>query len=150
MKPEIVHSHEAFTLIELMIVAAIIGLLSGMALPKFAKMVEKAQEAQTKGNIGCLRSALAIYYADTEGNYPTSGNLSVLTVRSKYLKVIPSAIFPKTSLSIGHRTLNSFTNTANRDAGGWYYNNNKVSATWGKVLTCCTHKDLKGQRWTAY
>jgi prepilin-type N-terminal cleavage/methylation domain-containing protein len=60
----------AFTLIELMIVVAIIGILASIAIPKFADLIRKLQEATTKGNLGVLRSALSIYYVDNEGFYP--------------------------------------------------------------------------------
>ncbi|HTB21152.1 MAG TPA: type II secretion system protein [bacterium] len=59
-----------FTLVELMIVVAIIGILAAVAIPKFAQMLEKSREGATKGNIGALKSAVSNYYADQQGNYP--------------------------------------------------------------------------------
>ncbi|HND63455.1 MAG TPA: prepilin-type N-terminal cleavage/methylation domain-containing protein, partial [Elusimicrobiota bacterium] len=56
-----------FTLIELMLVVAIIGLLAAIAIPKFANLVVKAKEASVRGKIGSVRSAMSIYYADNEG-----------------------------------------------------------------------------------
>lgn len=61
-----------FTLIELMTVVTIIGLLSAIALPKFADWVVKARETSVKGGIGALRSALSIYYADNAGQVPSA------------------------------------------------------------------------------
>jgi prepilin-type N-terminal cleavage/methylation domain-containing protein len=59
-----------FTLIELMLVVAIIGLLAAIAIPKFSDMIDKSREAALKGQLGTLRSALTLYYADNEGVYP--------------------------------------------------------------------------------
>lgn len=63
---------KGFTLIELMIVIAIIGILAIIAIPRFVDLVDKAREGATKGNIGAIRGALVIYYGDNEGNYPAS------------------------------------------------------------------------------
>ena len=61
-----------FTLIELMIVVAIIGILAAIAVPKFADLIRKSTEGASKGNLGSVRSALSIYYGDMEGQYPSS------------------------------------------------------------------------------
>src|SRR5471030_277116 len=81
-----------FTLIELMIVVAIIGILAAIAIPKFAELIRKSGEGASKGNVGSIRSALSIYYGDMEGQYPTQ--LAGLTVAGKYIAAIPLAKEP--------------------------------------------------------
>ncbi|MEQ1919160.1 MAG: prepilin-type N-terminal cleavage/methylation domain-containing protein, partial [Elusimicrobiota bacterium] len=81
-----------FTLIELMIVVAIIGILAAVAIPKFANLIRKSSEGQVKGNLGAMKSALSIYYADMEGYYPDDVNS--LTINGKYLATIPSVKTP--------------------------------------------------------
>src|SRR5438045_216382 len=64
-------NQSGFTLIELMIVVAIIGILAAVAIPKFAQMLEKSREGATKGNIGALKSAISIYSGDWQGVFPS-------------------------------------------------------------------------------
>src|SRR2546421_1082483 len=81
-----------FTLIELMIVVAIIGILAAIAIPKFAELIRKSNEGATKGNLGAIRSALSIYYGDLEGQYPS--DVTALTTSGKYLASIPKSKTP--------------------------------------------------------
>lgn len=53
-----------FTLIELMIVVAIIGILASIAIPNFLKFQAKAKQAEAKANLGSLFTAMIAYYAE--------------------------------------------------------------------------------------
>ena len=59
-----------FTLIELMIVVAVISILAAIVMPKFSNMLRKSKEASTKGSLGALRTALVIYASDNEDLHP--------------------------------------------------------------------------------
>jgi prepilin-type N-terminal cleavage/methylation domain-containing protein len=133
-----------FTLIELMIVVAIIGILAAIAIPKFADLIRKSNEGATKGNLGAVRSALSIYYGDLEGVYPN--NPEALTINGKYLSTVPNA---KTPNYHGDSAAFNIASTET-DAGGWNYNNVSTNANFGTLFVNCTHTDSKGSVWTSY
>jgi len=60
---------KGFTLLELMIVIAIIGILATLAQPSYKTAVRKSREAALKENLYNIRSVLDQYYADN-GKYP--------------------------------------------------------------------------------
>ena len=140
-------SKKGFTLIELMIVVAIIGILAAIAIPKFAELIRKSSEGASKGNLGALRSAMSIYYGDMEGTYPAS--LLALTVGGKYLTVIPMAKAPNYHTD-GNSEVKLTASASPTDVGSWYYNDQTTNANVGNVLVNCTHTDTKGTVWTGY
>ena len=133
-----------FTLIELMIVVAIIGILAAIAIPKFATLIRKSSEGASKGNLGSIRSALSIYYGDIEGQYPQ--DIAALTVAGKYLSTVPVAKAPNYHADTSAAVLAA----AATDAGGWLYNNVIGDANQGTLWVNCTHTDTKGSTWTTY
>lgn len=136
-------SVKGFTLIELMIVVAIIGILAAIAIPKFADLVTKSKESAVKGSLGSVRSAVSIYYSDTEGVFPSTGSLSTaLTAGSKYLKELPYVAIPKPA---NHTNTNTVADTL-ADAGNWLYE----STSEGHVAVNCTHTDTKNSTWSTW
>jgi prepilin-type N-terminal cleavage/methylation domain-containing protein len=135
-----------FTLIELMIVVAIIGILAAIAIPKFAALIRKSGEGASKGNLGAIRSSLSIYYGDMEGQYP--GVLSGLTMSSKYLSTIPVAKTP--SYHTDNSSEYDMTAIATNDGGNWIFNNVTTDPNVGQLNVNCTHTDTKGSLWSSY
>lgn len=66
---------KGFTLIELMIVVAIIAILAAVAAPKFGDQLKKARDAKGIQIVGNWRSAFTMAYADTQYYATTFGGL---------------------------------------------------------------------------
>ncbi|HAV43308.1 TPA: hypothetical protein DCX15_04760 [bacterium] len=152
------HRQKGFTLIELMIVIAIIGILAIIAIPRFIDLVDKAREGATKGSLGAIRGALVIYYGDHEGNYPDDINAAwggrnvsaELTLRpfSAYIEggQLPRAQLRRRS---GATNLDSYTAVLGdvpvTNTGGWLYNSNT-----GRVFVNSNTVDTKGIVYSTY
>ena len=76
---------KGFTIIELLVVLAIIALLAGIAGPITFTALVKAKESALKHDLATVRKAIDDYYSDN-GKYPLS--LAVL-VDGKYIRKIP-------------------------------------------------------------
>lgn len=58
---------KGFTLIELMIVIAIIGILAAIAIPQFVSYRQKGYNTQAKGELKSFYTACQAYFADNPG-----------------------------------------------------------------------------------
>ncbi len=67
----------AFTLIELLIVVAIIGILAAIAVPNFLNAQLRAKIARVEGDLRAMKTAIEMYRLDQSG-YPPSCSLEVV------------------------------------------------------------------------
>jgi len=79
---------QGFTLIELMIVVAIIGILAAIAIPAYQDYTIRAQVSEGLNLAGAAKAAVSEYYMD-RGAYPTTNAMAGLgaanTIIGKYV-----------------------------------------------------------------
>ena len=104
---------KGFTLIELMIVVAIIGILAAIALPAYQDYTKKAKFADVNYAVGAIKTAAAICFQQEglttgciQGKYEIPADVTVATANIKTVKTVATA----TTIAI--------TGTATTAAGG--------------------------------
>jgi len=128
-------SIKAFSLIELVIVVVIIGIIGAIAIPRMSRGSAGASDSALIGDLSVLRSALDLYAAEHNSNFPAlvtiEDQLTKLTkadgsvddgsgkaggyVFGPYIRKIPS-------LPVGTNSGNSgFTATLGTAGNGWHY-----------------------------
>ncbi len=88
-------SRKGFTLIELMIVIAIIAILAAILVPNFIRARAQGQLTSCKSNLKNIGTALEMYATDNLGRYPggSAAGAKLTTAdggQQAYLKTIPS------------------------------------------------------------
>lgn len=68
-----IKNQKGFTLVELVVVIAIIGILAGIAVPRFLDATASARGAKIVADMRTIQSAEMIYYAKN-AKYPTAQN----------------------------------------------------------------------------
>ncbi|ADQ84046.1 type II secretion system protein [Methylovorus sp. MP688] len=79
------HKRKGFTLIEVLVVLAIIATLLSLVAPRYFDTISRAQETSLKHDLITMREAIDKYYADNAAYPETLEDL----VQGKYLRSIP-------------------------------------------------------------
>lgn len=70
-----IYNQKGFTLVELLVVVAIIAVLASAMVPKFQGYTNKARVSRTMADLATMKSIVEVYYADEgKGFYPGINN----------------------------------------------------------------------------
>lgn len=164
---------QGFSLVELMVVVAILGILGALAMPVYTDHTTKAKEAAVRSNLGILRAQIELYrlhhkgvvpgYISTgsatveelqwqfEGTTDTAGSVS----KSKnvfgpftcgpYTRKIPENPFNGLNTIIYVAAATEFSAAADGTSSGWLYKREtaEIRLNWDKP-------DAKGQYYYDY
>ena len=136
---------KGFTITEVVVMLIVFAILLGFTVPKFITLVHKAQEGSTKHKLVRVRNAIAAYYGEHQGLYPTDDLSSLVP---QYLEKIPQARIPGYPPSSKVTTGNfeqSFTNE-----GGWSYVNDATDPRFGDFFVNVDAQDSYGKTWMSH
>jgi type II secretion system protein G len=96
-KKRTVGNERGFTLIELMIVVAIIGILAAIAIPLYSNVTQKSRIARVQADLRALASAVTMYQAHMDGGLPAViGDLTAVVTNGSgaqagpFMSVVPN------------------------------------------------------------
>ena len=115
-------NRSGFTLVELIIVAAIIVLLSFYSIPKYYELTQEARSSQAQATVGTVRSALGIYYAKNRGIYPAALDGTLFAEGSEPdVEVTVGGVVKRSNLVLNIAGNGIVTSDEITNAGGWVY-----------------------------
>jgi type IV pilus assembly protein PilA len=133
---------KGFTLIELMIVVAIIGILAAVAIPAYQDYIARAQVSEAVSLSASAKTPLAEYFSD-KGTWPLLASDVMGNQQGKYTSTVSfGAGSGQTTTSI---TVTAKIKTATVNTGITSGMLNLTTSDGGKTWTCTTGTNLLGK-----
>lgn len=133
---------KGFAAIEVVIALVVFAVLLGLTVPKFMSLIHKAHEGSTKHQLMRLRSAVAAYYGEHQGVYPTDDLSSLVPT---YIEAIPQAHVP--GFAPTAHVSNGTYDQAFTKEGGWAYVSDPADPRFGDVFVNTDKADSYGKAW---
>lgn len=136
-----IRKRAGFTLVELVVVIMILGILAGVAAPKFISTSSEATENGAKQTLSIIRNAIEIYTARNNGTRPTAANIN--TVLLDYIR----GSWPECPVGANAGSATVLAAAAANPAGGegWAYD-----AATGNFIINDTANDSNGVAFNTY
>ncbi len=147
------NNKKGFTLVELVIVIAILGILAMYALPKYQGIIKEARSSEAQAQLGSVRSALGIYYAKNHGVYPAQLDGTIFADGSvpEVEVTNSSGTVVKSNAVVTGDGDGVVESTEVTDAGGWVYDVKSGTYDIADVRINSTGTDpVTGEYWYQY
>ena len=112
-------SKSGFTLVELIVVIAILGILAGIAVPAYSGYIKKANEATDYTQLDAIKTAAVFAYTDEHVKDESFADVAQIDVNGKTVTVTPEG-----------GTAAAVTISAYYDIDNFAFKSDHTSATW--------------------
>lgn len=114
-----------FTLVELVIIIAVLGILAAVAIPKYSNITSESKEAAARGALGGLRSGVTIFYANqavTTGTASWPSLAQIATPGTVMEQAVPANPYQHPDSAADSIVTGVSKGTTVGSRGGWAYN----------------------------
>lgn len=156
-----------FSILELILVLACVGLMAGITIPKWTTWLDRSREAYNKGKFAAVRQAISLYYADNGREFPVTlpalvpkymAEMPALRATSRMEGLHETSFIPDGATGARGvapwRTLPKFLESRHAYFAAFpdhsvYYLNYRPGL-YGEVHWSCTHRDTRGIPYSTY